>query len=109
MRYVWMWLLEIRSSEAQSLGEVCSSIMLASLQMLDHGGRFFPGEEMRHLAEDLVREFAHVLVRPVVCLREREDRGKLLRREAAVGGVAIRRCDSIGALGSPVVAVGAIH
>src|SRR5438552_14941378 len=97
MRYVWMWLLEIRSSEAHSLGEVFSSIIRASLQMLDHGGRFFLGEEIGHLAEHLVREFAHVFVGPVLDLCEREDRGKLFRRQAAVGGVAaIRRCASIG-------------
>src|SRR6266567_2835027 len=72
-----MWLFEIRSVEAQSLGEVFSSIILASLQMLDHGRSFLLGQEVRHFAEHLVREFAHVLIRPVLNLRESEDRGKL--------------------------------
>src|SRR2546428_70265 len=109
MRYVWMWLFEIRSVDAQSLGEVFSSIMLASLQMLDYGRRFFLGEEIRHLAEHLVCEFAHVFVRPVLDFREREDRGELFGRQAAVGGVAaIRCCASIGRSG-PVVAIGDVH
>src|SRR5438067_322156 len=83
-----MWLFEIRSVEAQSLGEVFSSIILASLQMLDHGGRFFLREKIGHLAEHLVRELPHVLIRPILDLRESEDRGKLPSRQAAVGGVA---------------------
>src|SRR5438876_4774407 len=90
MRYVWIWLLEIRSSEAHSLGEVFSSIIRASLQMLDHGGRFFLGEEIRHLAEHLVGEVAHVFVGPALTLGERKDGGELPGREAAVLRYAVR-------------------
>src|SRR2546428_11310125 len=90
MSYGWMWLLEIRSSEAQSRGEVFSSIILASLQMLDDGGRFFLGEGGRHLAEHLVGEGAHVFVGPALSLGERKDGGELPGREAAVLRYAVR-------------------
>src|SRR5947208_668993 len=106
MRYVWIWLFEIRSVEAQSLGVVFSSIILASLQMLDHGGRFFLREEIGHLAKHLVCELPHVFVGPVLDLRERKDRGKLFRRQAAVGGVAaVRRFAPIFRRCGPVLAV----
>src|SRR5947209_11055789 len=90
MRYVWMWLLEIRSREAHSLGEVFSSIIRASLQVLNDGGCFLLRQEVRHLAEHLVGEVAHVLVRPVLGFGEGKDGGELLGREAAVLRLSVR-------------------
>ena len=57
--------------------------------MLDHGGRFFLGEEIGHLAEHLVREFAHVLIRPILGFGEGKDGGELLGRDAAVLRLAV--------------------
>src|SRR5438093_5575473 len=80
-----MWLFEMRSVDTHSLGFVFSSSMLASLlQVLDDGGRFFLREKVRHFAEHLVREVAHVFVGPVLGFGQREDGGELLCRQASV-------------------------
>jgi integrase len=49
MRYVWIWDFEIRSIDDQLRVVVCSSIILASLQMLDERRCFLLVEEVRKL------------------------------------------------------------
>src|SRR5438128_8161274 len=102
-----MWLLEIRSSEAHSLVLVFSSSMLPSslLQVLDDGGGLFLGQEIRHFAEHLLREVAHVLVRPVLGFGQGEDGGELLCRQASVLRFAIAFAVSFGSGGGFLVSV----
>jgi len=60
--------------EDQLRGEVCSSIIVASLQMLDDCGGLGLVQEVRKLGKHLLREVSNLLVRPSPRLGQREDR-----------------------------------
>src|SRR5437870_13883590 len=101
-----MWLFEMRSVNTHSSGFVFSSSMLASLlQVLDDGGRFFLREKVRHFAEHLLREVAHVFVRPVLGFGQGEDGGKLLGRQAAVLRFSVGLAVTSGSGGGFLVSV----
>src|SRR5436190_10809992 len=96
MRYVWIWDFEIRSIDAQLRVVVCSSIIVASLQMLDDGRCFPLVEKVRKFSKHLLREVTNLLVRPSSRLGHSKDRRELPRSETtALGTISFRSMDSI--------------
>jgi len=82
---------EIRSIEVQLRVEVCSSIIVASLQMLDYRRCLRLAQEVRELCKYLLRKLTDLLVRPPPRFSQREDRRELLRGHTTSGcGVHFR-------------------
>ena len=97
---------ESRSIEVQLRVEVCSSIIVPSLQMLDdrRGLRLF--QEVRKLCKHLVRKFTDLLVRPPTRFGQREDRRELLRGQTTCGlAIPFRNFGDNSSVGGMAVAI----
>src|SRR6185436_19881472 len=82
--------------EDQLRVEVCSSIIVASLQMLDDCGSLGLVQEVRQLGKHFLREVSNLLVRPSPRFGQRKDRGELPRGEATGWGTASLLAPGVG-------------
>src|SRR5688572_20880565 len=92
--------------EDQLRVEVCSSSIMASLQVLDDCGCLVLVQEIRQLRKHLLRKVPDLLVRPSPRLGQRKDRRKLLRGETTGGSAVPFSALSIGvSVGGIAVAI----
>jgi hypothetical protein len=97
---------EIRSIEVQLRVEVCSSIIMVSLQMSDYRRCLGLVQEVWKLRKHLLRKFTDLLVRPPPRFSQREDRRDVLRGQSTGWRGVHFRAFGVGvSIGSLTVAI----